>query len=83
VLLFSKVASDGNTILAAICLDPFNAHEFTIEVPLWLFGLSDEATLSATDLMRDYEFTWQGKFQSVILHPGSPFCIWRIRPEGE
>jgi starch synthase (maltosyl-transferring) len=83
VLYFSKSAEDGNTILVAICLDPFNAHETAIEVPLWLFDLPDDASLAVTDLMRDYDFTWHGKIQTVALHPGSPFCIWRIRPEGE
>jgi starch synthase (maltosyl-transferring) len=83
VLFFSKTAEDGNVVLAAICLDPFNAHQFRIELPLWLFELPDGAGVAATDLMRDFEFTWRGKFQDVTLHPASPFCIWRIRPEGE
>jgi starch synthase (maltosyl-transferring) len=80
VLFFSKSASDGNVILVAVCLDPFNSHTFDIDVPLWLFGLPDSASLLAEDLMRDFEFVWSGKRQSVTLHPGSPFCIWRIRP---
>jgi starch synthase (maltosyl-transferring) len=83
VLLFSKSAPDGNVVLAAICLDPFNTHQFQIELPLWLFDLPDDADLAATDLMRDFDFTWRGKIQDVTLHPASPFCIWRIRPEGD
>jgi len=83
VLFFSKMADDGNVILAAISLDPFGTHQFKIELPLWLFGLSDDGSLAATDLMRDFDFTWRGKIQDVTLHPGSPFCIWRIRPEGD
>jgi starch synthase (maltosyl-transferring) len=82
VLFFSKVADDGNVILAAICLDPFNTHQFKVELPLYLFNLPDTAALATTDLMRDFDFTWRGKIQDVTLHPQSPFCIWRIRPEG-
>lgn len=82
VLLFSKAAQDGNVVLAAICLDPFNTHQFQIELPLWMFDLPDDASLASTDLMRDFDFVWHGKIQDVTLHPASPFCIWRIRPEG-
>jgi starch synthase (maltosyl-transferring) len=82
VLFFSKTADDGNVVLAAICLDPFNTHQFKVEIPLHLFNLLDTAALTTTDLMRDFDFTWRGKIQDVTLHPQAPFCIWRIRPEG-
>jgi len=78
VLYFSKTAPDGNVILAAISLDPFNTQVAGIEIPLWLFGLPDDGALQAEDLMREYKFTWYGKNQSVTLHPDQPFCIWRI-----
>ncbi len=83
LLYFSKSAADGNVVLVAVCLDPFDSHTFDIEIPLWLFGLSDEDDLFAEDLMRDFPFVWHGKRQSVTLHPGSPFCIWRIRAVGD
>jgi starch synthase (maltosyl-transferring) len=78
VLYFSKTAPDGNVILAAISLDPFNTQVADIEIPLWLFGLPDNGALEAEDLMREFKFTWYGKNQSVTLHPDQPFCIWRI-----
>jgi starch synthase (maltosyl-transferring) len=79
ILFFSKIADDGNAILVAISLDPFKTHEATIELPLWLFGEPDEGALAAEDLMRDYKFTWHGKYQPVTLHPEQPFCIWRVQ----
>lgn len=82
VLLFSKSAADGNVVLVAITLDPFARREVQIEVPLWLFGLPDDAAIAAEDLMRSFQFVWQGKYQTVTLHPESPFCIWRISPVG-
>jgi len=81
VLYFLKKAPDGNTILVAISLDPFNAQSAEIEIPLWRFGLPDHASLAAEDLMRDHKFTWHGKMQNVWLNPYElPFCIWRIQP---
>ncbi len=81
VLYFMKRAADGNAILAAISLDPFNAIDTTIELPLWRFGLADDAALDAEDLMRDFRFTWRGKYQPVRLNPyEQPFCIWRVAP---
>ncbi len=81
VLYFMKRAADGNAILVAISLDPFNAIDTTIELPLWRFGLADDGALVAEDLMRDFRFTWRGKYQPVRLNPyEQPFCIWRIAP---
>jgi starch synthase (maltosyl-transferring) len=82
VLYFLKQARDGNAVLVAISLDPYHAQEASIEIPLWRFGLPDDASLAAEDLMRDHRFVWHGKWQTVRLNPGElPFCIWRIQPE--
>ncbi len=82
VLYFMKRAKDGNAVLVAISLDPFNPQQADIEIPLWRFGLPDTAALAAEDLMRDHRFVWQGKWQKVWLNPSElPFCIWRIHPE--
>jgi starch synthase (maltosyl-transferring) len=79
VLVFRKFAADGNTLLVAISLDPFNIQTTTIELPLWRFGLPDDGRLAAADLMRDFAFVWQGKYQPVTLNPAElPFCIWRV-----
>jgi starch synthase (maltosyl-transferring) len=81
VLCFRKFAADGNTIIAAISLDPTRLQTATIELPLWRFGLADDAALDAHDLMRDFKFTWRGKYQTVALNPQElPFCIWRVAP---
>ncbi len=81
VLYFFKRSADGNAILAAINLDPFNAQSADIEIPLWRFGLPDHASLAAEDLMRDVKFIWHGKMQNVWLNPYEiPFCIWRVNP---
>ena len=80
ILYFGKRASaDGDIVLVAVNLDPFNAHEAGIEVPLWEFGLSDDASIAVEDLMRGHRFRWHGKSQSIRLDPGElPFSIWRL-----
>jgi starch synthase (maltosyl-transferring) len=82
ILFYSKATSDlQNVILVAINLDPRFPQECDIEVPLWLWGLSDTASVAVTDLMNDQNFTWNGKVQHIRLDPAVlPFAIWRIRP---
>jgi starch synthase (maltosyl-transferring) len=81
VLYFRKFAADGNVLLIAISLDPFNPQAASIELPLWRFGLPDDGDLAAEDLIRGVSFVWHGKYQPVWLNPGElPFCIWRVGP---
>jgi starch synthase (maltosyl-transferring) len=50
-------------------------------VPLWLWGLSDTASVAVTDLVAGHRFTWTGKMQHIRLDPAAlPFAIWRLRP---
>ncbi|NIC07254.1 alpha-1,4-glucan--maltose-1-phosphate maltosyltransferase [Billgrantia bachuensis] len=82
ILLFGKRTETlDNFILAAISLDPFEAQEGIFELPLWEFGLPDDADLQGEDLMSGHRWTWHGKWQSLRLEPWhQPFAIWRIRP---
>ncbi|PMR73228.1 alpha-1,4-glucan--maltose-1-phosphate maltosyltransferase [Billgrantia endophytica] len=82
ILLFGKrTEARDNFILAAVNLDPFEAQEGVFELPLWEFGLPDDATLQGEDLMSGHRWTWHGKWQSLRLEPWrQPFAIWRIRP---
>lgn len=79
VMLFSKATPErDNVILVAISLDPFEAQTAPVELPLWEFGLPDDGVLHAEDLMEGGHHTWQGKHQSIHLHPGQPFKVWRV-----
>jgi starch synthase (maltosyl-transferring) len=52
-------------------------------VPLWEFGLPDNASIEAIDLVEDKRFTWNGKVQHVWLDPEDrPYAIWRLVPPG-
>ncbi|ARP86438.1 alpha-1,4-glucan--maltose-1-phosphate maltosyltransferase [Bordetella genomosp. 9] len=79
VLFFSKATpSRDNVLLIAISLDPFEPQTAQVEVPLWEFGLPDHGTLYADDLIDGGQVSWQGKQQTIYLHPGQPYRIWRV-----
>lgn len=82
ILYFGKRTDDlSNFILVAISLDPHNAQEAHFDLPLWEFGLSDDAHMHGEDLMTGHTWTWYGKTQWMRIEPWHmPFGIWRIRP---
>ncbi|TWI52751.1 starch synthase (maltosyl-transferring) [Pseudomonas duriflava] len=81
ILYFGKHTADlENFVLVAVSLDPFNAQEAHFELPLWEFGLDDNADTQGEDLMTGHRWTWHGKTQWMRLDPSMPFGIWRIRP---
>ncbi len=84
VLCYGKRVPGGREIvLMAVSLDPHGVQESAIEVPLWQFGLPDEAAVLVTDLMQDEAFVWHGKYQRVRLDPAvRPFAIWRVTVPG-
>ncbi len=82
VIWYRKANVDrSNVVLVAVSLDPFSAQTAEIEVPLWEWGLGDDAALVVTDLMRGGDTLWRGKFRTITLDPRTlPFAIWRARP---
>jgi starch synthase (maltosyl-transferring) len=59
------------------------AQSCNFEVPLWRFGLGDNASIAVEDLMTGHRFTWTGKVQHVWLDPHhNPFAVWRLVPPG-
>ena len=82
ILYFVKATEDrSNIVLVAINLDPHGVHEADFEVPMWDWGLPDDATVDVTDLLSDHRFRWQGKIQRVRLDPiSNPYAIWRVTP---
>jgi starch synthase (maltosyl-transferring) len=79
ILYFGKRTADlSNFILVAVNLDPNNAQETSFELPLWEFGLDDNAASQGEDLMTGHRWTWYGKTQYMRLDPQMPFGIWRL-----
>ncbi|MEJ8574217.1 alpha-1,4-glucan--maltose-1-phosphate maltosyltransferase [Microbaculum marinum] len=84
VLYYGKSDEEaGSFLLFHVNLDPVNAQEFDFEVPLWEFGLPDEASIEVQDLRHGNSFTWHGKIQRLRLDPHEcPYAIWRLFPPG-
>lgn len=80
VIFFEKSTPDrSNVVLVAISLDPTRPQAAALELPLWRWGLPDEASLVFDDLLHDVAFTLAGKYQRVALRPEAPYTVWRAR----
>jgi starch synthase (maltosyl-transferring) len=84
VLYYGRMDEEaGNFVLFHVLLDPHEPAEFGFEVPLWEFGLPDEASVEVKDLIHGNAFTWHGKSHRLALDPHHrPYAIWRITPPG-
>ena len=69
-------------VLVMVSLDPHNAQSTDFEVPLWEWGLPDDAVLAVEDLLTGEHFSWSGKLQRIRLSPEAPYRIWRLSPRG-
>ncbi|WP_347302892.1 alpha-1,4-glucan--maltose-1-phosphate maltosyltransferase [Croceibacterium sp. TMG7-5b_MA50] len=65
-------------IMVMVNMDPHNAHGCTYEVPLWQFGLADDAAIEVEDLAHGNSFRLYGKNQTIHITPDEPYRIWRF-----
>lgn len=78
---FKATPERDNCLLVMVNMDHRNVHEAQFEVPLWEFGLPDDASIEVEDLLEGDSFTWHGKMQHIRIDPAqSPARIWRLRP---
>jgi starch synthase (maltosyl-transferring) len=84
VISYGKRTDDlSDFVLFHVNLDPHSTQTFTFEVPLWEFGLPDDASIEVRDLLRGNYFTWHGKTQLLELVPDSrPYAIWQLIAPG-
>ncbi|HET7715105.1 MAG TPA: alpha-1,4-glucan--maltose-1-phosphate maltosyltransferase [Bauldia sp.] len=84
ILYYAKATpAKDDFVLFAVNLDPHNGQGADFEVPLWEFGLPDEAAIDAEDLVNGNRFTWHGKIQHIWLDPQhNPYAIFRLLPFG-
>ncbi|MWD27838.1 DUF3416 domain-containing protein [Aquicoccus sp. SCR17] len=70
-------------LLFHVLIDPFRPAEFEFEVPLWEFGLPDDASVEVQDMLQGNSFTWHGKAHRLELDPVErPYAIWKLTPPG-
>ena len=78
---FDDAAQDY--VLFHVLLDPHAGSTFGFEVPLWEFGLPDDASIEVQDLVAGNSFTWHGKSHELTLDPATrPYAVWRLIPPG-
>ena len=83
LLVFAK--SDEPTadhLIIAINLDPFNAHDTWVEIPLEKYGIDPDEPFQALELISGESYEWRGARQYVRLDPeqdsmGQIFLITR------
>jgi starch synthase (maltosyl-transferring) len=79
ILYFAKGPPHARSrLLVAISLDGEASQSATIEVPLWRFGLADDAEIEVEALSPAARFRWKGKYQAIRLDPQQPFAVWRV-----
>jgi starch synthase (maltosyl-transferring) len=84
ILYYGKFTEDlSNFLLFAVNLDPHTVQGAHFEVPLWEFGLPDNSSIEAEDLVIGRPFRWQGKIQHMLLDPKErPYMAWRLLGPG-
>ncbi|MDQ3561121.1 MAG: alpha-1,4-glucan--maltose-1-phosphate maltosyltransferase [Pseudomonadota bacterium] len=82
ILYYGKTTpAKDDFLLFAVNLDPHSPQGAHFEVPLWEFGLPDEAAIEVEDLVAGSRFVWRGKVQHMWLDPNqNPYAIWRLNP---
>lgn len=79
MLCYSKTAGDETLVMVAN-LDPHNVQAGWIELPLDKFGLPEDSSFQAHDLLSGARYLWQGARNFVRLDPqASPVHILRLR----
>ena len=82
ILAYGKSMPDGSdNIVIAVNLDPFNVHDSWVYLPIEQFGIADDETFQALELISGERYEWRGARQYVRLDPehvpGQIFLISR------
>jgi starch synthase (maltosyl-transferring) len=80
VIYYGKRTADlADFLLFHVCLDPHSPQGTDFEVPLWEFGLADDASIEVEDMVTGRRFHWHGKVQHIHLDPSyRPYAVWRL-----
>jgi starch synthase (maltosyl-transferring) len=82
IIAYSKVSEDGSDVVLVVAnLDPWHAHECTLELDLEALGLSADQPFEAYDEMTRQSFTWRGPEPFVRLDPYDEVAhVLHLRP---
>jgi starch synthase (maltosyl-transferring) len=68
VFAYRKYAP-GNELLVVVNLDPHEAHEAMVDVPIGAMGIDESEAYEVTDLLTGSRYTWRGSRNYVRLDP--------------
>jgi starch synthase (maltosyl-transferring) len=82
ILFFGKMTEDReNMVFVAVNLDPFEAHEATLEFPLESMEIGADDAFEVEDLLADERHLWRGARQRIRLDPETnPAAILHVTP---
>jgi starch synthase (maltosyl-transferring) len=82
VLFYCKMTPDRtNMIFVAVNLDPFDASEAVIELPLHDMGIPTERAFEIEELLSGAKHLWTGERHRIRLDPTvNPAIIFRVSP---
>ena len=81
ILFYGKRSADGqNTVWVAVNLDPFQAHEARLHLPMRELGVTSEDRLQVHELITDQRQLWRGPAHTIRLDPEEPAAILRVAP---
>ena len=81
VIAYARYTADrSNCVVVLVNLDPHHVQDVYFEIPLWEFGLPDQASVEARDLLLGIDFPLHGKTHFLRLDPSDrPVVIWSLR----
>jgi len=82
ILFYGKRSADGqNTVWVAVNLDPFEAHEARLHLPMRELGMTAEDRLQVHELITEQRQLWRGPVHTIRLDPRQePAAILRVAP---
>ncbi len=80
ILFYGKMTPDRqNAIFVAVNLDPFEAHEAVLHLPLQEIGLGPDEQYQVVELLGGARHLWKGEAQRIRLDPQEqPAAILRV-----
>jgi len=80
ILFYGKQTTDlKNIILMAVNLDPYEAHESYVYVPIRDLGLKSDETYQMHELITQRPYFWKGERNYIKLDPeNQPVQIFRL-----
>lgn len=80
ILFYGKATLDGrNAIFIAVNLDPFEAHEASIEFPLAEMGFAPDKAFQIEELISGKKHLWRGSRHRIEIDPQhEPALIFRL-----